>query len=133
DIKNVIFKGRVEKKMIPSILKKSYANILHNSSTSLDKYGQSQNKFFEYLAAGKCIIQTYSTGYSVLEKYYCGVSASKQTAEQITKIIIEVCKNEEAIIQMGKNARQIAYNFDFKELTSKLIYVIENVQIRSEI
>ena len=72
NINNVFFKGRVEKKMIPSVLKSSYANILHNSSTSLDKYGQSQNKFFEYLAAGKCILQTYTTGYSILEKFKCG-------------------------------------------------------------
>lgn len=126
-IKNVIFKGRVEKKFIPSILIKSYANILHNSSTSLDKYGQSQNKFFEYLAAGKCIIQTYSTGYSICEKYNCGVSAPQQTSEQIAKTIMEVCNDEVGITQMGTNARKAAYNFDFKELTNNLIYVIENV------
>ena len=45
EIENVIFKGRVEKKYVPSIFKKAYINILHNSSTSLDKYGQSQNSF----------------------------------------------------------------------------------------
>jgi glycosyltransferase involved in cell wall biosynthesis len=87
-INNVIFKGRVEKRMIPSILKRSYANILHNSSTSLDKYGQSQNKFFEYLAAGRCIIQTYTTGYSVLDKYNCGGHIGLGI-EEIKIIIIE--------------------------------------------
>jgi len=125
-IRNVIFKGRVEKKMIPSILKKSYANILHNSSTSLDKYGQSQNKFFEYLAAGKCVIQTYTTGYNILEKYNCGVSAPKQTPEEITKIIIEACSDDEKAERMGQNARKAAYEFDFEKLTDKLIKIIEN-------
>lgn len=126
-IKNVFFKGRVEKKMIPSILKQSYANILHNSSTELDKYGQSQNKFFEYLAAGKCIVQTYTTGYSVLERCNCGVSAEQQNPEAIAKTIIEVCRNEEKAIEMGINARKAAYEFDFEKLTNKLINVIENV------
>lgn len=125
-IKNVIFKGRVEKKMIPSILKRSYANILHNSSTSLDKYGQSQNKFFEYLAAGKCVIQTYTTGYSILEKYNCGVSAPEQTPNEIAKIIIEACTDDKKAEQMGQNARKAAYEFDFEKLTNKLINIIEN-------
>lgn len=125
-IKNVFFKGRVDKKVIPSILEKSYANILHNSSTPLDKYGQSQNKFFEYLAAGKCIIQTYTTGYSILEKYKCGVSAIEQTPENIAEIILKLCNDEEEAKQMGLNARKAAYDFDFANLTNELIKIIEN-------
>jgi glycosyltransferase involved in cell wall biosynthesis len=124
---NVIFKGRVEKKMVPSILKRSYANILHNSSTSLDKYGQSQNKFFEYLAAGRAIVQTYTTGYSILEKYNCGFSATDQNPENVARTILEACKNDEQARQMGENARKAAHEFDFKNLTNKLIEVIENV------
>lgn len=125
-INNVIFKGRVHKKSIPSILKKAYINILHNSSTSLDKYGQSQNKFFEYLAAGKCIVQTYTTGYSILEKYNCGVSASIQEPNEIANIIIEACNNERKSQLMGENARKAAYKFDFEKLTDQLIDVIES-------
>ena len=122
---NVIFKGRVEKKYIPSVLKKAYINILHNSSTSLDKYGQSQNKFFEYLAAGRCIVQTYATGYSICEKYNCGISAPTQNAEEIAKVIIKACYDEEINKSMGQNARQAAYEFDFDKLTKKLINIIE--------
>jgi glycosyltransferase involved in cell wall biosynthesis len=127
NINNVIFKDRVEKMLIPSILKKSYANILHNSSTSLDKYGQSQNKFFEYLAAGRCIIQTYTTGYNILEKYNCGVNAVMQNPDEIARIIIQVCENIEKTEQMGQNARNAAYEYDFKKLTNKLIELIENL------
>ncbi len=127
NINNVVFKGRVEKKMIPSILKRAYANILHNSSTLLDEYGQSQNKFFEYLAAGRCVIQTYTSGYSILEKYNCGVSAIIQNPEEVAKIILEVCNDDVRAEQMGQNARNAAYEFDFKKLTNKLIEVIENV------
>lgn len=126
-IRNVIFKGWVEKKYIPYILKKAYVNILHNSSTSLDKYGQSQNKFFEYLAAGKCIVQTYSTGYSICNRYNCGICAPVQNPEEIAKAIIKACEDEEMNKLMGENARQAAYDFDFKKLTDKLIDIIENV------
>jgi glycosyltransferase involved in cell wall biosynthesis len=126
-INNVIFKGQVEKKLIPSILNKSYANILHNSSTSLDRYGQSQNKFFEYLAAGRCIVQTYTTGYSIIEKYKCGMSASNQNPEEVAKTLLKVCSDNDKVEQMGQNARNAAYDFDFKKLTIELIKIIENV------
>lgn len=127
NINNIIFKGRVEKKYVPSILKKAYVNILHNSSTSLDKYGQSQNKFFEYLAAGKCIVQTYSTGYSICERYNCGISAPIQNAEEIANAVIIACNDEKKNHMMGKNAREAAYEFDFKKLTERLIEIIENI------
>ena len=126
-INNVIFKGRVEKKYIPYILKKANINIFHNSSTSFDKYGQSQNKLFEYLAVGKCIIQTYTTAYSVLEKYNCRIGASIQNADEIAKIIIEVCGDENKYKFLGENARKAAYEFDFEKLTDKLIDLIESV------
>lgn len=126
-ISNVFFKGRVEQKMLPSILKKSYANILHNSSTSLDKYGQSQNKLFEYLAAGRCVIQTYTTGYSILEKFECGVSVVNQNSEEVAETILQVCSDDEKAEQMGQNARIAACDFDYKNLSNQLIEVIENV------
>lgn len=124
-IRNVIFKGRVEKKYIPSILKKADLNILHNSSTNLNKYGQSQNKFFEYLASGRGIIQTYTTGFSILETQNCGVMAENQTPEEISDIILKVCTDEENLIQMGINARRAAQKYDFKSLTRKLIEILE--------
>jgi glycosyltransferase involved in cell wall biosynthesis len=127
NLDNVIFKGRVEKKYVPSILKKAYINILHNTSTSLDKYGQSQNKFFEYLAAGKCIIQTYTTGYSVCEKYKCGFSATKQNPEEIANIVIKACSDDIECKRMGENARNAASDFDFNKLTNKLIEVINRL------
>lgn len=125
-INNVIFKGRVEKKYIPSILTKSYVNILHNSSTSLDKYGQSQNKFFEYLAAGKCIVQTYTTGYSVVKKANCGISIPIQNPEEIAKAVVKACEDENTNQLMGSNARKVAFEYDFKNLTRNLIKIIED-------
>jgi len=126
-IKNVIFKGWVEKKYIPYILKKAYVNILHNSSTSLNKYGQSQNKLFEYLAAGRCIVQTYSTGYSICGKYNCGICIPVQNAEGIAKAVMQIYNDEEQNKIMGENARQAAYGYDFEKLTNKLINIIESL------
>ena len=126
-ITNVIFKGWIEKRFVPSVLKKAYVNILHNSSTSLDKYGQSQNKLFEYLAAGRCIVQTFSTGYSILNKYDCGICVPVQNAEEIAKALIKACHDEKYNRIMGENARRAVHDYDFRKLTGKLIDIIESL------
>ena len=100
---------------------------MHNSSTSLDKYGQSQNKFFEYLAAGRPIIQTYSTGYSICEMSNCGINVKKQSPEDIAEAISRLFNDENVSYEMGNNARNVARNYDFKILTKKLIKIIETI------
>jgi glycosyltransferase involved in cell wall biosynthesis len=127
NINNVIFKGQIEKRFVPSVLKKADINVLHNSSTVLDKYGQSQNKLFEYLAAGKCIIQTYSTGFSILKKYNCGICVPVQNAEEIAKALIKACNDKEQYKIMGANARQASYEYDFQKLTNELINIINSL------
>jgi glycosyltransferase involved in cell wall biosynthesis len=129
-ISNVMFKGRVEKKYVPSILKRASINLLHNQSTSLDQYGQSQNKFFEYLAAGRCIVQTYTTRFSICEEYSCGVSASVQNAEEIARAIISISTDEARQREMGRRAREAAAQFDFGLLTDRLIDLIERLKLR---
>ena len=123
---NVVFKGKVEKKYIPSILNQSYCSILHNKSTQLDKYGQSQNKFFEYLAAGKPILMTYSVGHSIVNKYECGIELQEQTAYQIAEAVDNLSKmQDEAISFFNQHAYAVAKDYDFDVLTRKLIDIIE--------
>lgn len=126
-IKNVIFKGRVDKKYIPSILQRSDICLLHNTSTILDKYGQSQNKLFEYLASGKCVLQTYTTGYSICRKYGCGIMLDKQSANSLAEKIIILDKNRTIIKKKGQNALKAVKDYDYKVLTDKLLSIIEDV------
>ncbi|WP_204206089.1 glycosyltransferase family 4 protein [Mammaliicoccus sciuri] len=123
-IYNVYFKGNVSKQEVPYILSESYMNILHNTSTSLDKYGQSQNKLFEYLASGRPILQTYNSEYNVVTKYDCGIVNKEQNSLQIADSIIRAYKNPMGIREKGINARKAAYLYDFNVLTEKMIDVI---------
>ncbi len=126
-LNNIVFKGRIEKRCIPYILRKSYATILHNSSTILDKYGQSQNKFFEYLAAGKPILMTYSVGHSIIKARKCGIELEKQTPEYIAGAIERLTNlNADQYAEYCNNAELCSKEYDFKNLTHKLIDIIEN-------
>lgn len=123
-INSAIYMGSVEKKYIPSIISQSTINILHNKSTILDQYGQSQNKLFEYLAAGKPILQTYSTEFSIVENYSCGLMCENQTIENNIRNIQEILI-EKNYLYMSKQSRIAAEKYDYKELTKCLISVIE--------
>ena len=126
DLDNIIFKGRVSKQSIPSILTKGYVSILHNSSTELDKYGQSQNKFFEYLAAGRPILMTYSVGHSVIRKYGCGVELDSQYPETIAAAITSLSSlPEKEYVKYCMSAKECARMFDYKVLCNQLIGIID--------
>ena len=125
NLDNIVFKGRVPKQSIPSILSQGYASILHNSSTELDKYGQSQNKFFEYLAAGRPILMTYSVGHSVIRRYGCGIEIDSQDPVSIVDAIVSLCNLTWNEYQNCCNsAAECAQRFDYKELCNQLISVI---------
>ena len=125
---NIRFMGRVEKKQVPALLRQAYATILHNTSTILDRYGQSQNKFFEYLAVERPILMTYSVGHSVIRERQCGMEVEHQTAGDIADAMEYLCAlDAKAYETFCRNSAAASQDFDFRNLTQKLISVIEGV------
>lgn len=125
-INNVIFKGKVEKKYIPSIVSKSNVNILHWEMSEDLKYGPSYNKMFEYLASGRPVLSTLQTPYSIINRYMCGFSSLDNGVDGIADAINKMfnCAKDE-LDRMGNNSRLAAKEFDFTELTKSLIGIIE--------
>ncbi len=123
---NIRFAGRVSKSDVPALLQASYATVLHNSSTILDRYGQSQNKFFEYLAAGRPILMTYAVGHSVIQKNKCGFEVKNQTVLEIANAVEKMCSlNQVEYDIYCKRCIEVSHEFDFAKLTQKLIDIIE--------
>ncbi len=126
NIRNVIFKGRVDKKYIPYIVSKSNLNIVNYSYHDIWKYGGSQNKVFEYLAAGRPILSTITMGYDIIKKYNAGISLRDQSSESIGNAIINISRMHATDYnKMCDNARCAAQNYDYKLLTDKLISLLE--------
>ncbi|MGD6870876.1 glycosyltransferase family 4 protein [Sutcliffiella horikoshii] len=131
---NVKMKGFVNKRSIPYILSKSAVNILNYSHTQYNwARGNSSNKLFEYMASGKPIISTVKMGYSIINKYKCGIELEKSTSEELANEILRI-KNmsENQYYMMGQNAKNGAKDFDFKKLTMKLVEVIDSVDRNKE-
>lgn len=126
-IQNVKFKGYVNKQNIPYILSQSSLNILNYSQTLYNwSRGNSSNKLFEYMAAGRPIISTVKMGYDIIEKYEAGVSLEEYNPQIFANTILKI-KNlsKEQYDKYSNNALKASEEFDFKNLTKKLITIIE--------
>lgn len=128
-ITNIKMKGYVNKQYIPYILSKSNINILNYSQTQYNwSRGNSSNKLFEYLASGKPVISTVTMGYSIIQKYKCGLELSNASGEDLARAILYI-KNmpKEQYDRLCVNAKEGAKDFDVKILSEKLINVINTV------
>lgn len=124
-INNVVFKGRVDKKYIPYITSQADLNIAHNTPTELFRFGISFNKIFDYMAAGKPTLSTFSCPYNPLVMYGAGKAVDVPNAHNIAKNIKYLAKmpNDE-YIQYCDNARKAARIYSFENLTKNLIKIL---------
>lgn len=124
---NIILKGGVSKKFIPYILSKADLNIILGETSEIFRFGLSPNKLFEYFAAGKPILQTFKTNYSIVEKNSAGIELSETNSENIAEKVDFFSKLDKSQYQkFCENSLRISKNYDFEKLTDKLIEIIEN-------
>lgn len=117
-ISNVVFKGSVDKKYIPYVLSRSNLNILNLKPAKTQKYGNSSNKLFEYLAAGNPVIANIDEGkYPIITKYGCGKVVKAGSLEEYA-IGVEYFANlsEDEMQQYKDRALETARLFDTEEI-----------------
>ena len=121
-IDNVIFKGRVEKKFVPSIVSRADVNFIDPFSDNVAKYGISSNKLFEYLAAGKPILMQAKGAYNPVKTYRAGVSLDTlDPADLAAQIDRFAGMNAQEYGAYCAGALAAAGEYDFKRLTDKLL------------
>ena len=129
---NVKMKGFVNKKYIPYILSKSSVNILNYSQKQYNwSRGNSSNKLFEYMASGRPIISTVKMGYSIINRYKCGLEIEDASGKDLANAILKIKEMDEREYNiLAENAKKGSEDFDFNVLTNKLIKVIEEASNR---
>lgn len=129
---NVKMKGFVNKKYIPYILSKSSVNILNYSQKQYNwSRGNSSNKLFEYMASGRPIISTVKMGYSIINRYKCGLEIEDASGKDLANAILKIKEMDEREYNiLAENAKKGSEDFDFNVLTNKLIKVIEETSNR---
>lgn len=125
-LKSIIFKGRIDKNQVPYVLSKADVCLLHWKPTPITKFGMSMNKSFEYLASGKPIISNSISGYDLIKKYDCGITADVSDANEYVNNIVRISDaTEDEYQRMCDNSRKAAQEYDFKKLTDRLLTIIE--------
>jgi glycosyltransferase involved in cell wall biosynthesis len=125
-LKNVLILPAFPKKDLPAffaaadiglVIFGNYPVIEHNSA----------NKFFDALSAGKPILLNYS-GWQrkVLEENKAGLGCNLYDIEEFVEKVKYFNSHREQLLEMGKNARQIAERlFDRDQLAAEALKVIE--------
>ena len=125
---NIIFTGYLDKKTVPSFLSQMNVNVLVYSDTKYNwSRGNSSNKLFEYMASGKPIISTVRTGYSIIQKYSCGVELEKCDDVHLAEAIkfYKNCSKKEYNDSCNKSLIA-SKDFDFNKLSQAYLDIIEN-------
>jgi len=128
-ISNVIFKEKwIELKYVPYVLSKSSLNILNYKLNSVDKYGGSQGKLFQYLGSGKPICSNQIMGYDIIQKYDIGIAENFKSNQEYADAILKVYNmSNNEYNNICSNALNAAKNFDYRVLSNKLIYVLSEL------
>ena len=125
-IPNVVFKGSIDKKYIPYVLSRSNLNILNLKPAKTQKYGNSSNKLFEYLAAGNPVIANIDEGkYPIITKYGCGKVVKAGSSEEYAKgIEYFINMNDTEMTKYRENAQKTALLFDTEQINGAWLNVI---------
>lgn len=120
-LENVFFKGKVEKKFIPSILSKSNLNVITGKALPMYKYGVSLNKIPEYLASGRPILSNMKVGHDVIKEYEAGIVVGPEDAEALAQGVREFYLMDSACYnQLCENALKASKIYEFEYLTDVL-------------
>ena len=127
-ISNVIFKGSVEKKYVPYIVSCADLNIAHNTPSDIFRFGISFNKLFDYFASGRPVLCDFPCPYNPAIDYGAGIEIADPSPRNIAEGIEQfVNMPKDKYNRYCENALLAAEKYDFKELTKKLIKIINEL------
>ena len=122
---NIVFKGKLDKRYAMSVLTRCDLNLFTFKNTKALKYGVSPNKLFMYFASGKPVLSMIQPAYDLVEERRAGISVANDP-ETIADALIRFSTMDDKEYKMyGENAREVAKEYDYKNLVNELIRFIE--------
>lgn len=120
---NVYFFDPVPKNTIQSLLAYSDICIISWLNLPLYEYGISPNKVFDYMFAGKPIINAVNSEFNITGECDCGLTIEPENVERMKQAIIELAHlSDEELIQKGENGKQLVLaNYTYPNLAKKVI------------
>ena len=126
-ISNVVFKGSVEKKYVPSIVSQADVNLIHGGDQGKDlfRFGISPNKMFDCFAAQRPVIMDLPSKYNPVAQFNAGLCVA--SAQDLPNAIGQIqALSKQDYETMCANCRRAAERFDFRNLTQELMDIMES-------
>jgi len=123
ELHNVRFKEKwIEPQYVPFVVSQADVNILNYMSGSFGNYGGSQSKMFQYMAAGKPICCNLKMMYCQINKNKLGIARAFKDHNEYAEAIIQLADlDENKRAEIEQNAKSAVQEFDYKNLTNKLL------------
>jgi glycosyltransferase involved in cell wall biosynthesis len=129
DCDNVFFLNPIEKLAIPNLLKEFDVLYIGLQRQSLFRFGTSPNKMFDYMMAGKPIIQAIEAGNNLVEEAQCGVSAEPENIQDIKNAILKIknMSSEERKL-LGENGRKfVLKEHTYSVLAERFLNIMQKI------
>ncbi len=126
-LNNVFFIETVPKNQIPALLTKFDALYIGLQKESLFRFGISPNKIFDYMMAGRPIIQAIDAGNNLVAEANCGIYAEAENADAIARAILELkSMSPDQRQKLGQNGKEyVLKNHTYSVLAKKFLEAIQ--------
>jgi len=123
NIENVHFLPQVSKDYIPTYLEQFDVLYIGLKRSPLFKYGISPNKIFDYMMAGKPIIQAIDAGNNLVKDARCGIHVEPENIDQLIAAILKLKSlTPEQRAQLGNNGKEyVLKNHSYDILADKFL------------
>lgn len=126
---NLFFLNPIPKNSIPVFLDLMDVLYIGLQKQPVFRFGISPNKMFDYMMAGKPIIQAIDAGNNLVKEADCGVYAEPGNVEEISSAILHLkALSTEERERLGNNGRKfVLKNHSYDILTEKYLNVIKKL------
>jgi glycosyltransferase involved in cell wall biosynthesis len=115
-LNNLIIIDAIQKKQVQSMLKMFDVCVISWHKQSLYRFGISPNKIFDYMYAGKPIIQAGEAGNDIIADAKCGLAIEPENPQALAEGIIKLYNMSEddrdALGQNGRNYVMANHNYE---------------------
>lgn len=121
----VVFTGSIPYDKVPLYINASDACVVPKRPMAS---GYSPLKLYEYMACGKPVVATRTSGFEILEENNAGLLVNPQKSEELGNAIVRLLKNEELRKQMGENGRKyVVENHSWENVAKRVAEVCAQV------
>lgn len=125
---NIILKGRVEKKYVPSVANRSDLFVMTTNFSSVKKYGASPNKLFDYFQAGKPIIVPTVLSDSLVEGNGAGSEIENPDGKRLAEEIIRFYDMDQSEYDgYCSRSKQMAAKYDYAVHAKNIEKIFDDV------